>query len=152
MTGALGSGVAGVGGEAVMDTTIVNSLREIPRVAQMVEDLGAEYKLPADAVYDVQLALEEILTNVITHGYPDDHVHHISIRLNVGDGTVTAEIVDDGRPFNPLEAPRPDLTAGIRERTVGGLGVHFVRQLMDHMEYSRGEGKNRLVVQRRTGV
>jgi anti-sigma regulatory factor (Ser/Thr protein kinase) len=118
----------------------------------MVEAVGAEYQLPADAVYDVQLALEEILTNVITHGYPDDQVHHIAIRLTVGNGMVTTEIADDGRPFNPLEAPPPDLTAGLRERTVGGLGIHFVRQLMDHVEYSRGEGKNRLVVRRRTGA
>ena len=152
MTGTPGLGVAGVGGAAAIDTTIVNSLREIPRVAQMVEALGAEHNLPDDVVYDVQLALEEILTNAITHGYPDDQVHHISVRLNVGEGMVTAEIVDDGRPFNPLEAPRPDLTAGLRERTVGGLGVHFVRQLMDHVEYSRGEGKNRLVMKRRTSV
>ncbi len=150
MTGAPGSGVAGVGGEAAIDTTIVNSLREIPRVAKMVEALGGEHSLPADAVYDVQLALEEILTNVITHGYPDDQVHHISIRLKVRDEMVTAEIVDDGRAFNPLDAPRPDLTVSLRERPVGGLGIHFVRKLMDHVEYSRAEGKNRLVVKRHT--
>jgi anti-sigma regulatory factor (Ser/Thr protein kinase) len=152
VTGAPGSGVAGVGGEAVIDTTILNSLREIPRVAQMVDALGAEYHLSPEVVYDVQLALEEILTNVITHGYSDDQVHQISIRLNLGDGMVTVEIVDDGGAFNLLEAPRPDLTAGLRERAVGGLGIYFVRTLMDHVEYSRGEGKNRLVVKRRTGA
>ncbi len=137
--------------ETKIDTTIVNSLSEIPRVAQWVDALAAEQHLPADVVYDVQLALEEILTNVITHGYPDDRVHHISIRLNLGEGTVTAEIVDDGRPFNPLEAPRPDLSASLRDRSVGGLGIHFVRELMDGVEYSRVQGRNRVVVRRHIG-
>lgn len=115
-----------------------------------MEALGAEHGLSADVVYDVQLALEEILTNVIAHGYADDQVHHISIRLTLGGGAVAAEIEDDGNPFNPLEAAEPDLSAGLRERRVGGLGIHFVRELMDGVEYSRARDRNRVVLKRRT--
>ena len=133
-----------------IDTRIVNALGEIPRIARMVEALGADHHLPSDVVYDLQLALEEILTNVITHGYPDDQVHHISIRLTLDAGLVTAEIQDDGRPFNPLDAPRPDLRTSLKDRPVGGLGILFVRTLMDEVEYERAENLNRLVLRKRT--
>ena len=59
--------------------------------------------------------------------------------------SVTIEIVDGGRPFDPLnDAPAPDLTSGVADRRLGGLGVHFVRTLMDDVQYERSAGKNRL--------
>jgi len=72
-----------VSAQAQIDTRIVNSLSEIPRLARMVETLGAEHNLPADTVHDLQLALEEVLASVITHGYPDGRVHHISVRVTL---------------------------------------------------------------------
>ncbi len=139
-----------MGAQASVDTTIANSLSEIPRVARMVDSLGAGHDLTPDVIYDVQLALEEILTNVMTHGSPGDRVPHISIRLTVAQGMVTAEILDDGEPFNPLDAPRPDLSASLRDRSVGGVGILFVRELMDEVEYARVDNRNRLVLKRYT--
>ena len=136
---------------ATVAATIENSLAEIPRVAEMVEALGTRHALAAEVVYDVQLALEEILTNAITHGYPDGLPHRISIRLTVGEDAVTAEVEDDGAAFNLLEAPRPNLTKNLKDRPVGGLGIHFVRTLMDTVEYSREEDRNRVVLRRRRG-
>jgi anti-sigma regulatory factor (Ser/Thr protein kinase) len=125
-------------------------LTEIPRVARMVESLGTAHDLSPDVVYDLQLALEEVLTNVMTHGSPRGRSPRISIRLTVGQGMVTAEILDDGEPFNPLEAPRPDLGASLRDRSVGGVGILFVRELMDEVEYGRLDNWNRLVLKRYT--
>ena len=133
-----------------IETRILNSLVEIPRIARMVEALGAEHHLSSDVVYDLQLALEEILTNVITHGYSDTQVHHIWLCVTLDAAVVTAEIQDDGRRFNPLEAPRPDLRMNLKHRPVGGLGIHFVRALMDEVEYVWAENRNRLILRKRT--
>jgi serine/threonine-protein kinase RsbW len=59
------------------------------------------------------------------------------------------EVEDDGQPFNPLEAPEADTTKPLEERTLGGLGIHLVRKLMDDLEYRRHEGKNLLVMKKR---
>jgi serine/threonine-protein kinase RsbW len=57
-------------------------------------------------------------------------------------------VEDDGQPFNPLEAPEVDTTKPLEERTIGGLGIHIVRKLMDGLEYQRHEGKNLLVLKK----
>lgn len=65
---------------------------------------------------------------------------------------MTAEVEDDGRPFNPLEAPEPDLAAPVEERKVGGLGIHLIRNMMDHLEYRRLQGTNLLVMKKKVPV
>ena len=56
---------------------------------------------------------------------------------------------DDGRPFNPLEKPNPDVTLPLEEREVGGLGIYFVRQFMTDLVYQRAEGKNRIMLKKK---
>jgi serine/threonine-protein kinase RsbW len=56
------------------------------------------------------------------------------------------EVEDDGRPFNPLEAPPPDIGKPLAEREVGGLGIHLVRKMMDELEYRRENDKNLLIL------
>ena len=131
-----------------VETTIANRLVELARVSGLVNELAAAHRLPADAVADMLVALDEVLTNIITHGYSDDRSHEIRIRLTVGAEALEAEVEDDGRPFDPLAAPPPDLSSPLRERRVGGLGIHFVRKLMSEVRYSVVDNKNRLVLKR----
>ena len=63
-------------------------------------------------------------------------------------GEVKAEVEDDGQPFNPLEAPEADTTKPLEERTIGGLGIHLARKLIDGLEYQRQEGKNLLLLKK----
>lgn len=63
-------------------------------------------------------------------GYADDREHEIRVRLSAQPGEVSAEVEDDGQPFNPLEAPEPDMAKSLEERTIGGLRIHLVRRLM----------------------
>ena len=135
---------------ATIATAIPNRRAEIPRVARVVDDLAAAQGLPGDVVADMQVALDEVLTNIISYGYADEGVHVIQVRVTADERSLTAEIEDDGRPFNPLDAPEPDLRGGVRDRAVGGLGIRFVRTLMDHVEYSRAADRNHLVLTRRT--
>ena len=90
----------------------------------------------------------EILTNIISYGYTDSGEHEITVRLSIEPGEMRVDVEDDGKPFNPLEAPEVDTTKPLEERALGGLGVHLVRKLTDGLEYQRHEGKNLLIMKK----
>jgi serine/threonine-protein kinase RsbW len=131
---------------------IGSRIAEITKVASAVDAFGAEYGLSRTILNDMSIVLDEILNNTITHGFVDDELHEIVVNLTLGRGELVAEVRDDGVPFNPLEVPPPDLSGGLQERRVGGIGLHFVRSLMDGVEYSREVGSNRLRLRKRLGV
>jgi serine/threonine-protein kinase RsbW len=101
-------------------------------------------------MHDLNLALEEILANIISYGYSDNREHEIRVNLSVEPGKVRVDVEDDGQPFNPLEAPEADTTKPLEERTIGGLGIHLVRKLMDGLEYKRQGEKNLLTIKKKT--
>ena len=118
---------------------------EVARLAEWVEQRGETDGLSADLVFKLTLVLEEAVMNAIAHGFvgmPPPHA--ISVRLDIGDATVLAEIADNGRPFDPTIAPPPDLSSRVEERDPGGLGIHLMRTMMDRVEYRRDGGRNRL--------
>jgi serine/threonine-protein kinase RsbW len=125
-----------------LEITINNKLSELARFNQTLAEFGQRHGLASKAMHDLNLALEEILINIISYGYTDDREHEIKVRLSAQPGEVRAEVEDDGQPFNPLAAPAPDTAQSLEERTIGGLGIHLVRTLMDGLEYQRQEGKN----------
>jgi len=131
-------------------TTIVlrNHVAELERVGQLVAAFGTEHQLPSQIVFDLTLALDEILTNIISYAYADQGNHEIVVRLSQQARTLIAEVEDDGRPFNPLEVPPPDLDAALADRPIGGLGLHLVRRVTDGLDYERAAGKNRLVLRK----
>jgi serine/threonine-protein kinase RsbW len=105
--------------------------------------------LPAKVLFDAHLALEEIVTNVISYGFKDREEHRIRIGLCLERGELRAEVEDDGKAFNPLEVTSPDTERPLTERPAGGLGVHLVRNLMDEITYQRQQGRNVLVMKRK---
>lgn len=128
---------------------IENRIDHLPRVARLVDDLAAANHLPRDVTIDMQVALDEILTNVISHGYTDDQPHEIRVRVTVKPDALEAVVEDDARPFDPLTVPPPDRSIPFRKRAVGGLGIHFVRSLMTEVTYTRVDNRNRLVLKKR---
>lgn len=128
---------------------IKNDLAKIARVSEIVEALGQKHGVSAEALYAVNLAIDEILTNVISYGYPDQDEHQILIRLELIDEELVAEIEDDARPFNPLEAPTPEVDAPLLEKPVGGLGIYFAKTMMDGMAYRREHEKNILTMRKK---
>src|SRR6185436_11829364 len=104
---------------------------------------------PGRTLYAVNLALDEVVTNVVLHGFADASGHEVEAHIVVSDGVITAEVKDGGRAFNPLDAPPPDLTAPLDERSLGGLGIHLVKSLMDRVEYRRDGEKNVLTFRKR---
>ena len=127
-------------------TTIRNRLEDIQRLPDLIAALAAEHNLPPAVVFDMNVALDEVLSNIIKYAYADQRIHEIAIRLTASKDEVIAEVDDDGRPFDPLSAPPPQLDQPIAERRVGGLGIHFVRNLVTAASYSRVGGCNRLIL------
>ncbi|HVG72776.1 MAG TPA: ATP-binding protein [Vicinamibacterales bacterium] len=109
----------------------------------------AEHQVSFEAMYLVSLAIEELVTNCIKYGYQDANGHTIDFLLSVDEGVLSLEVVDDGNPFNPLDAPRPDLSLPPEKRPIGGLGLHLLRELADEMRYERRDGTNRLSLTKR---
>ena len=119
---------------------------ELDRVSAAIEDFALEADWPLDLAFKVNLALEEVVINVMNYGH-EDGLHEIDIILTTEEDSLTIEIVDDGRPFDPLhDAPIPDVNAELEDRNIGGLGIHLVRKMMDDVRYRREEGKNHLTL------
>ena len=128
--------------------TLKNDLSEIERMSQLLAEFGERWHLPAKPLLDLNLAIEEAVANVITHGYEDYEEHQIGVTISLEDKDITVKVEDDGRPFNPLEFPEPDLTRPLEEKALGGLGIHLVRNLTDGLDYKRQQAKNLLVMKK----
>ena len=106
----------------------------------------------SNELFDLHLALDETLTNVVSYGYRDGLEHTILVRMRMLSTEharrIEVEVEDDGEPFNPLEARAPDVHATIEDRPIGGLGIYLVRRVMDDLEYRRQQGKNVLVMRK----
>ena len=123
----------------------------LPALAELqarIAAFGEAQGWPADLLYQLELVVEELCVNVVNHG--GDGSHSIDVSLASSDEAIVLDIVDDGRPFDPLtEAPPPDLDSDVEHRPVGGLGVFFVKQMMDEVSYRREGDRNHVHMSKR---
>ena len=106
-------------------------------------------EVPSRALYSVNLALDEVVTNAILYGFDEPAGQEMQVHLQIADSELKGELIDQGRQFNPLEYPMPRLDVPLQEREVGGLGLHLVRSLMDRLDYRRDGAKNVLTLIKR---
>ena len=131
---------------------VPNRIEELPAVSEAVEALGQEEDWAPDVSYAIVLALEEVATNVVRHGGGEQGTSEIEIEVVSTDEEVRVEVRDSGKPFDPFhDAPEPDIDAALEDRTIGGLGVHFMRVLMDEASYRREDGRNHVTMVKRRG-
>ena len=122
--------------------TLRNNLSEIERLAGTVMQFGRENSFSDKDIFDINLALEEVVNNIISYAYKDKNEHQINIHMELEGPELVLKVEDDGVPFNPLEVPEPDINKPLEERQPGGLGLFFVRNLTDKLEYRRDKDKN----------
>ncbi|WP_137176255.1 ATP-binding protein [Roseomonas sp. AR75] len=138
---------------AEREIRILNRLDQIADVAAFVEAFGNANDLPENLVNALNVALDEALSNAMSYGFPDGGSHVIIVSLGCCGGEVWAEVMDDGIPFDPLASPTaPDLGQALHDRKVGGLGLLFMRHLMDDVSYRREGGFNRLRLRIKVGA
>ena len=99
-----------------------------------------------EILYDVQLAVDEACTNIITHGYADMDPGSIILDLELDPDRLTLSLTDFGHSFEPREAPIPDAEVSIEERERGGFGLFFINQSVDELDYRVTEDGNTMVL------
>ena len=118
-------------------------LNEIERINAAVRILSEAEGWAPELLFQIQLVLEEIGTNIIKYGQDGKGEMEIQITLTSYSASLVMEIVDSGKPFDPFsEAPPPDLESDVQDRPIGGLGVYLVRELMDEASYRRENDRN----------
>jgi anti-sigma regulatory factor (Ser/Thr protein kinase) len=127
--------------------TLRNDVSEVARVLDAMETFGEEHGLPAKKIFQFNLALDELITNIVSYGFAEGDESRIELSVSLQDGLVSAELVDNGKAFNPVDAALPELGEGIEDREVGGLGLRLVRTYMDRLDYQRDGALNRLRLQ-----
>ena len=129
-------------------TTIIikNKDEEISKAVESVRKYLKHKDFSEDCECSLAVAFDEMLSNIIHHGYNDDSEHSIKIILSSKGKDFIGTIEDDAVAFNPLLHPDADTSLPLSERKIGGLGIHLVRKMMDKMEYKRVQNKNVLTL------
>jgi anti-sigma regulatory factor (Ser/Thr protein kinase) len=132
--------------------TVPGRYDRLEQLCRFVAEAADEAGLDESASSHCQLAVDEACTNVIEHGYGGEDRGTIQLTCAVTPGELTITIQDQAQPFDPAGVPEPQLNAPLDELRIGGLGLYFMRQVMDAVEFSYVDGGNRLVlVKRRDG-
>ena len=133
---------------ARLSLTINATLAELADLQAKIAAFGEAESWPPDLLYQVELVVEELCVNVVNHG--GDGSHRIEVALASTPEALTLDIVDDGVPFDPLtEAPPPDLESDVEDRPIGGLGVFFVKKMMDEVSYRHDGERNHVTMTKR---
>jgi serine/threonine-protein kinase RsbW len=121
------------------------------RLVAALESFAQREQVPAPAVQAIDLALEEHLTNIATHGAQGVGAE-ILVRLMIAAECLVAEVEDSGPPFNPLDRPEVDVGVPLEQRSIGGLGIHLTRKMTDEQSYRREGGRNIFRMSKRLGA
>ena len=133
-----------------IEIALANDLREIAGVAAQIDAFCEAQELAPQVAYAVNLAIDEILTNTISHGYDDDEAHRIELIVCLEGETLVVVIVDDGRAFDPSLAGEPDFEASAEDPALDRLGLFLVHQMMDGVDYRRRDGCNVVTLTKNT--
>jgi sigma-B regulation protein RsbU (phosphoserine phosphatase) len=122
---------------------ISNKVEEISKVNAMIDQACELWNIDVAHGHKINLALEEIVSNIINYSFTNDKTHLVNISMQLIGNRVCVQVTDDGKAFNPLKKKDPDsLDKPLEKREIGGLGIYFVKQFMDNIEYRREDGKN----------
>ena len=125
---------------------LYNDVKQISRLEGWLEALSEDMNLDPILVPSLNLALEEAVTNVVLYAYPQGTYGSVELEASLEGNTLTFVLSDSGKPFDPTSRPEVDITASAEDRPIGGLGVHLVRQIMDHVQYEWKDGYNVLTM------
>lgn len=130
--------------------TLQNKIEQISLLVDFVNQICEELHLDETLNFNLNLVLEEAVTNVIMYAYPQDEAHTLTLKAWTEEGGKLAiELCDQGKPFNPIEeAPEVDTTLSAEERQIGGLGIFLIKQMMDEVNYEYKDHSNVLTLKK----
>jgi serine/threonine-protein kinase RsbW len=125
--------------------TIAAKAESLGAVTEFVRKGAREASLPEERIGQVDLLIDELITNICIHAYRGDMPGDVTVTYSVpAPGELSVEVADQGAEFNPLKAEPPDLTSSLEARPIGGLGIHLVKTFAASLTYRRDQGWNRL--------
>jgi serine/threonine-protein kinase RsbW len=125
---------------------IKNKVSELEKVAQFIEEIGEELGLSMELQMNLNLVMEEMVTNVIFYAYPQDEEADIELLAKSDGKELTFVLSDQGKEFDPTAKEDNDLSVNPAERELGGMGIFIVKNIMNKVTYQRLEGKNLLTM------
>ena len=122
-----------------MEKKFQRDFKSLDGIFEFIGRFLTDNKIDESLAYSINLAVEELFTNMVRHNTGAGNA--ISIRMNTEVGRLVVTLVDeDVDPFDPSAVPEPDVDKGIEGRDIGGLGLHLVKSIVDKITY---EYKNR---------
>ncbi len=121
--------------------TINNRIDELPKAVSFLEEALDEWSMPQKYVFPLILVAEELLVNIISYGYDDDLIHEIDIELSISSLWLELRVKDDANYFDPTKAEKKS-GDDFDGKTIGGWGIHLIRNNVDFFEYKKIEEKN----------
>ncbi len=114
-------------------------------ITNQIEEFCDTAEIPVASAFKVNLVVQELVTNSVTHGDFGDREPEISLSINCHDGKVEMVFEDNAASFDPFtETPAPDLNSDISDRSIGGLGIHLIRSFSDDSSHEHVNGRNRI--------
>lgn len=131
-----------------MEKTLVlqNEIPEISKLTLFIDELGEELGLSPELVFNLNLVLEEAVSNIILYAYPKGEHENISLTAKKTENQLLFVLTDTGKEFDPTLMPDADVNLAAEDRQIGGLGIFLIRQIMNQVEYQRIDGKNVLTL------
>jgi len=112
------------------------NFENLDNVREFISTAARKCGLNASGIYAAQLAVDEAFSNIIEHAYGGESQEVIKCTCLISADSLVIQLCDFGKPFNPASILDPDLDAELEDRDVGGLGLYFIRQLMDEVEFT----------------
>ena len=128
--------------------TIENQIGEIPFLAEKIEELAERWDFPVQLTMNINLVVEEALSNIIFYAFSDNKRHKIRISFSLRYDLLKIMITDDGVAFDPTSRPQPDISLPAIERPIGGLGIFLISKIMDTVLYARKNNRNTLILKK----
>lgn len=132
--------------EKVFKQKLNNNISCLPNLLENIEIFCIENALNDKLIFEINVIADELVSNIIRHGYADTFKHFIDVNLQLFDDKIELEIIDDGKEFNPLEHKNEKLYDKLEDIKIGGLGIDIVKHYSNSICYKRIENKNILTI------
>ena len=123
-----------------------NDVHQVPQLNAFVKDIAARNGLEKSAARRLQLAIEEVVVNIMEYAYSPGILGDIVIEAFCNEKRMKFVVSDEGMAFDPTAVKTPDLTQSVEDRPIGGLGIQLTRQMVDSLNYERIDGRNILTL------
>lgn len=121
---------------------VVPDIASVSMVSDFFDSCLENFAIPVRIGYSLKVVADEIYSNIVHYS----GANKAEILFRNDTDRITLVFADDGKPYNPLESEEPDITAGIEERTIGGLGLFMVKKMAESVAYEYAAGKNQMTV------